>query len=258
MISARSIGSHAAAEDGFTLIEVLVAMISGTVVVGALVVILQVTANQTARIRETSQANQLGRTTMTNIVDELHSACLGVGFVPVQSASTEQKLRFITGYSESAVVPSSAVAEHEIVWNEAAQTLTDTSYAATSGEGTSFVFPASATSTRRIGEKITKGQGSTPVFRYYKYATTGASSSSSTPVAALEVISTSETTALGTEAKNVAAVGITFKAGAVGREELLASEAKAKANLPTELSSQVTFAFSAPESETTIVDSPCR
>lgn len=247
-------------ERGFTLIEALVAMISGVIVVGALVLLLEVTINQTSRITETSQANQLGRVTMTKIIDELHSTCLAQGFTPIQEVSTEQKLRFITAYSENSVIPSSAASEHEILFSKPGETLTDKTYAATSGEGSSFAFPTTATSTVRIGAQITPGTPSgkeAPVFRYYRYAKAGAGGSSETPESALEELKpTSETTALGETAKEVAAVIVTFKAG-VPREELLRSETKAKASIPTELSDQVTFAFAAPESEGTIEDSPC-
>jgi Tfp pilus assembly protein PilW len=248
---------------GFTLMEALVAMIAGVVVLGALVVILEVTINQTSRIDETAQANQTGRTTMTKILDELQSGCLGREFAPVQGPSTENDLRFDSAYSKEANIKASEAAEHEIVWSKAGETLTEYKYAGTSGENTSIAFSTTKESSTgtRIGEKITSGHSGgkvIPIFRYYKYRTTPISTSE-TPENALELIEpASETTTLGSAAaKEVAAVVVTFKAGVV-HQELLANETKARESVPTELSDQTTFAFAAPTSETTITDGPCR
>jgi Tfp pilus assembly protein PilW len=249
---------------GFTLIETLVAMIAGVVVIGALVVILEVTINQTSRIDETAAANQTGRTTMTKIADELQSACLGHEFAPVQGSSTENDLVFAAAYSKEANIKASEAAKHEILWNKSNETLTEYKYAGTTGENTGIGFSATdeSASGTRIGEKITNGHsaGKTiPIFRYYKYRATPISSSE-TPENALQLIEpATETTKLeSATAKEVAAVVVTFKAGVVGHQELLASETKARESVPTELSDQVTFAFAAPTSETTITDGPCR
>jgi prepilin-type N-terminal cleavage/methylation domain-containing protein len=242
---------------GFTLIEVLVAMIAGTIVLFALVLILEITINQTSRIDETAQVNQAGRTTMTKIVDEMQSACLETKFAPIQAKSTEDSVRFAAAFTEKADIAYSEAAIHKIEWSETGQTLTESKYAGTSGENGKIVFsetPESATT--RLGEKITRG--AVPIFRYYKYREAGATSGTEAPEAALKLIEpTSETTELGTEASNVAAVAITFRTGAK-HEELLHSETKARAAVPSEISNQVTFAFAAPTSESLIKDGPCQ
>src|ERR1017187_9006812 len=99
----------AAARDarGFTLIETLVAMITGIVVTGALFAILEVSMHQTARAGDVVQASQSGRNAMTRIVDELRSACMSSEFTPVQAKSTPSQLVFRNTYSEKAV-PTSA------------------------------------------------------------------------------------------------------------------------------------------------------
>ncbi len=261
MIRLRHICSRLRDPRGFTLIEVLVAMIAGTIVLGALVLILEITINQTARIGETAQVNQAGRTTMTKIVDEMQSACLETGFVPIQAKSTEDSIRFAAAFTEKSDIAYSEAAIHQIEWSKATETLTESKYAGTSGENGKIVFnetPESATT--RLGEKIARGTsgGTIPIFRYYRYREAGATSGTEAPEEALEEIKpTSETTELGSEASKVAAVAITFRTGAK-HEELLRSETKATASVPSEISDQVTFAFAAPTSESTIKDGPCR
>ncbi|MGH2865104.1 MAG: PilW family protein [Solirubrobacteraceae bacterium] len=242
-------------EHGFTLIEVLVAMISGVIVLGALVLILEVTVNQTARIQETSQANQLGRITMTKILDSLQSACMAHEFTPINEKSTEQKLRFAAAYTQSSAIKYSEAAEHEIVFK--GETLTEMLYPGISGEEPAkFGYSLSSTRTTQLGANIAPGTN-VPVFRYYSYAKS-ASGGTETPEAALALIKpSSETSELKATAKEVAAVVITFRAG-VPREELLSSEKKAKSSVPSELRGQVTFAFAAPASEASVSDSPCR
>jgi Tfp pilus assembly protein PilW len=261
MLSHTPISARVRSEGGFTLIEMLVAMLSSVIVVGALVLLLEVTINQTTRITETVQTNQAGRLTMTKIVDELRSTCLGQGYTPVNEKSTEQKLRFAAAFSEKANIPYTAAAEHEILWNESKQTLTDYKYAGTSGANGNIVFSPTVESASgtRIGEKVSAGEPSGKgIFHYYRYSASATGGAAASERALEEIPLATETTELGSTADDeVAAVAVTFKTGAF-RNELLSSETKAKKAVPAELGTQVTFAFSAPNSEAPIKDGPCK
>lgn len=251
------------AEGGFTLIETLIAMLTGFVVTGALFAILQISTTQSSRIADVAQATQLGRTTMTHIVDETHSACLSNTFAPVQENSNGERLIFVNGYSKEAEVPSvgtttTGVRKDEIVWNESAKTLTDFTYLSTGTttkeETPEYTFSTTATpaSGVRIGEHITKSSGTTPIFKYYAYATTP-STSPTAPSSTLNEVTlkgATETKGLtSAEAETVASVLITFKTAP--------RDGKTELGRDPVMSTQATFAFEAPPSETPIVAAPC-
>ncbi len=249
--------AHLSARDqrGFTLIETLVAILTGVVVTGALFAILEVSLHQTSRLTDYVQANQLGRTAMNKVVGELHSACLSPEFTPVQEKSTESTLWFVNANSEKSVIEKTEAHEHKLVWNESSKTLTDYTYLASSGEWPKFTFSSSPTpaSGKLLAENIYQAEVEKggkkvklPIFRYYKYAASS-SSSSETGQSTLEEVKSPET---ATEAKEISSVNVTFRAAAADNNIALGR--------PAELNSQVTFAFTAPYAETPIVDAPCQ
>ncbi len=267
MLRARTLPSLRHDEHGFTFIEALVAMITGVIVTGALFAILEVSMHQSSRLSEAAQATQLGRTAMTHMVDELHSACLSSNFTPVLEKSTGTKLIFVTGYSEKtefsgAAKSAEGARKDEIVWKEKEKgygTLTDFTYLATSGtpgsgatDGFAFASPTSV----QIAEKVLPIEAEVGakkekvVFRYFEYAKESAAGSteasttlSKTPMAGAVAGLTEK------EADKVASVQLAFKSlpttgtGTLGRA--------------VEFNNQVIFAFSAPSSEATIEAFPC-
>ncbi len=247
-------------ESGFTLIETLISMLTGFVVTGALFAILQISTTQSSRVADVAQATQFGRTTMTHIVDETHSACLSAGFTPVQEKSNEGRLIFVNGYSEKAEVPSvgttsTGVRKDEIVWNKSTQTLTDATYLSTGTkikeEKEEYIWPEKPNYEVPIGEHITQS-GTTPIFQYYAYATQS-STSPTAPSSTLEekTLAGAEKTEGLTkpEAETVASVLVTFKTAP--------RDGKIELGRDPVMSTQSTFAFEAPNSETPISAAPC-
>jgi hypothetical protein len=192
-----------AAEDGLSMMELLVAMVISIVVLGALVALLEITINQESRITDRVQADQLGRTAMTNIVEQLHSSCTGFGGSPIQipestvsaplEATGRTSLWFISVYGEnsdsgeesSAASYPKVVAEHDIRWAETGKsstgqklgTLTDYEF---KGEGKppTWNFPpalkaSNATRTRILAKDVIppKVSEKPTMFQYYKYDT---------------------------------------------------------------------------------------
>src|SRR5580704_16448051 len=131
---------------GFTLIELLVGMLSAIVVTGALFAILIVSLHQTARISGHVQATQLGRITMARMVDELHTACIAKEFTPVQKESSENKLIFVSGFGQEAVLKKAY--KHEIVFSSSESTLVETTSASNGGEWPNFNWEATGKTAR--------------------------------------------------------------------------------------------------------------
>ncbi len=284
-------------DRGFTLIELLVAMLTATIVVGALFSILTISTSQTTLVADKVQANQLGRTAMTRIVDELHSSCLAAGFAPIQEKSSENELIFKNAYSSKAVIlntkeseaetggAGTGVFEHQIVYNSSAKTLTDFIYKSTSGGGTEAVFPAQdyssttheaanatpakgvllASHVTRTEEKNSKGEVvGVPIFQYYKY-NTASTETSTTPDGTLTPIEekylplkAEKTTSAKTTVEEEENENSTQKVSAVLVSFRVAPvDGKAEHDQYIDLSNQVTLALSAPDTETPIEDSPC-
>jgi len=227
--------------SGFMLIELLVAMVSATVVTGALFAVLIVGLHQTTRISGTVAATELGRTTMTRMVDELHSACISKEFEPIQAKSTESELIFVSAVGQEAVLKKAA--QHKIVYSKAAGTLVETTTPSSGGEWPNFEYKGTPTTTR-IGQDISESGGK-KVFQYYKYAT---SSSTTNAVTTLTPITPESGALTEAQAKEAAAVQINYAAGA---------PETAQYKPTVELSDQVTLAFTAPSAETPIVQKPC-
>jgi Tfp pilus assembly protein PilW len=243
-------------ERGYSLVEMLVAIVTGLVVTMALFAVLTVSTRQSARITNVTQATQLGRLAMTKIVDELHSACLAPGFTPILEESDATHLRFINSYSEEAVI--SKAYKHKIEWvKEGAKetgTLTDFSYPSNGGNWPNFTFAVAASPAGGVliasGVKQSKA---TPIFQYYNYAlesSEGAEAGVSTlNTAPLATPLTKET------APTAASVLITFNTAPTENTKPLGASGE-RTNV--DLSSQVTLAFTAPVSNGEGVDSPCQ
>jgi prepilin-type N-terminal cleavage/methylation domain-containing protein len=165
---ARNLSARLAREQGFTLIEALVALAAGAIVMVALVTIMNVTLDQSEDSFSRLDATEGARVKLEQIVNELHSACIGNGVPPVQAGSTATQLIFLSQYGNAASVTP---VEHVITLSSG--TLTDATYAETSetpGIPPTYTFASTPTSTTTLLTNVSAA-GSTPVFQYFPYGT---------------------------------------------------------------------------------------
>jgi len=247
-------------EQGFTLIEALVATLTGIVIVLVLFTILEVSVRQSTKLADRAEATQAARVAMNHIVDELHSACISQGFAPVRKESGENKLILVNGYSSTAEIPSvgtasAGVRKDEILYSSGAQTLTDYTYYATGTTNGEYTFAASATPSSgvRIGEHITamqQGGEAVPIFKYYAYASSP-SKLGSGPSSDLNetTLAASGATLEASAAESVGAVAVSFEAGPFDN--------KGTHGVRAPQTSLVTLGFEVPGDETSTKDEPC-
>jgi len=257
MIGAGSVTprGHAAAarigdSRGFTLIETLVAMVTGLVLMLALFAILDFSTRQASRAANVTQATQLGRIAMTRLIDELRSTCQSPEEAPVLKESNASELYFENAQSKEAVIPQESAFRHRIFLNEKEKggALWDYTWNASGGAWPEFTYAAFNTtpsSKLLLGQNVTH-TGSTPLFTYYKYATTAGSIETNKPVSTLTAMSPPTEGFTAEEAKTVASVLVSFRTASVDGTRTV------------DLAGQATFSFSAPVAEATIKGGPCQ
>lgn len=250
-----------------SLIETLVAIVSGVVVMLALFTVLEVSVKQSQRLADATEATQLGRVAMDHIVEELHSVCLSEGFAPVQEKSNENELIVVNGYSNSedgevanVGTASTGVREDKIIYSSTAKTLLDKTYYATGTSGANaYTFsetasPANGVVLAEHVTRMTEGEKAVPVFRYYTYGSGASTSTTSASSELHETTLVSGENKLEAAAKTVAAVDVSFIAGP--RDESSVGFGPPKGRRAP-LTSLTTFAFEAPNDEGP-KDAPCQ
>jgi type II secretory pathway pseudopilin PulG len=150
-------------EGGFTLVELLVMMVSGIVVFSGLLAILDVTTRQTTRIVSQVDATQVARTALEKIDQQLHSSCVGGWAPPVQVGSDDDTLIFISA--------SGAAAQPTPYWHEinfTGTTLVQNDYAVV-GAPTAPTRGAQIGTQQTLLSRVGQKDLGTPVFQYFRY-----------------------------------------------------------------------------------------
>jgi type II secretory pathway component PulJ len=170
-------------EHGYTLIELLVAMIVGIIVVMAGFALLQFTTEDVTHVTDRVHVDQLGRTALERIMLELHSTCVAENVIPIIAGSNENDIKFV---SESGTGSAfTTVDKHEIIYTAATATtegtLVEKTYQSTGqvtgSEGTEYTWSTTPAATTALlkGIKQTKygAEAATPIFQYFRYYETG-------------------------------------------------------------------------------------
>lgn len=153
-------------QGGYSLPELSVAIIVGTVILGGLFTLVNFTVRSNARTTGRVAVDQLARPAMQRIIDELHSACIYPGLAPIQAGSTGSQLSFITSRGSAA---NPAPVRRRITLN-ANGSLTDYAYSQSGGTAPNWTFWSSPSEQFTVLAQASALDAATPVFRYYKYA----------------------------------------------------------------------------------------
>jgi Tfp pilus assembly protein PilW len=172
-----------AREEGFSLVEILVALPISIVVLMAIFTMMNVSIRQSATVTDRVDAVQRGRTAMERITRVMRSQVCpmttGTAFTSADSNTMTLYADMTGGASEPQ--------RHTLTYSTTANTITEDIYAGT-GTWPSLVFPNTPTQTRQVLRNVTPVSG-VPVFRYYGYDANGAVSTTpmTTPVASAQL-----------------------------------------------------------------------
>jgi prepilin-type N-terminal cleavage/methylation domain-containing protein len=157
-------------EEGFTLPELLVAIVIGTMILMAAFGLLDTTVSVGTKVNKRVDATQRGRTAMAIIVRDLRSQVCLPGDPPDASlrgaSDTSVDVYTDLGNGSAATPPQ----RRTITFDPTTRRITESIYTP-SGSGGSYVFPTTPTVTRTLLSDVAL-DGTTPVFRYYPVDTT--------------------------------------------------------------------------------------
>jgi prepilin-type N-terminal cleavage/methylation domain-containing protein len=211
-------------EDGFTLVELLVGMIVGTVVLIASFTVLDGAVQLTTKVNSRVDAIQRGRTAMDLMVRDLRSqVCVGrmtnasTGATSTDDAlisGSNTSIDFYTDLGDGSTTRPPT--RRTLTFDPTAKTIVEQVYVPTGNRG-AYVFPATATSTRTLLTDVVQ-DGTTPVFEFFAYDT-------ATPPAPTVALSPP---LLTSDIQRTVKIGITFKALRAGGAATSANAATLK------------------------------
>jgi Tfp pilus assembly protein PilW len=155
-------------EGGFTLVELLMTMLTSLVIMSAIVMMLTTSLRNQDRINKRVDANQRVRPVMTRIIQELHSACVAPRMTPIigdgtTSGSTGTRISFLSK-SGATVTPTPDL--HVI--SLSGTTLSESVYTATSGaQPGPWTFSPTPSSTTQLLTQVTAPASG--MFQYYDF-----------------------------------------------------------------------------------------
>ena len=155
-------------ESGFTIVELLMTMLTSLVVMSAIVMMLTTSLRNQDRINRRVDANQRVRPVMTRIVQELHSACVAPRMTPIigdgtTSGSTGTRISFLSK-SGATVAPTPDL--HVI--SLSGGTLSEAVFPATGGtQPGPWTFSGTASSNQQLLTNVSAPASG--MFQYYDF-----------------------------------------------------------------------------------------
>jgi hypothetical protein len=151
-------------ERGTTLVELLVALMTGLVIISALMMVITSTLHGTSRVAARVDATQRARIVLVRLMEQLHSACVAPEVAPIEEASTGTSLEFVhqTG-SQVAPVPIISVI------SLSGTTLSQQDYNVT-GTSPNWSRSTAIGGPRTLLTKVGPTAPSASIFSYYRYS----------------------------------------------------------------------------------------
>ena len=170
-------------QRGFTMVEMLVAMAGALVVSSALFTILDVTLRQTTRTASRVDATQRARVALESIGNQMRSACVEAGVVPIHKDSTATAVSYWSSYGNATeILPE----KHTLSFDSGTGKLTDQTYTLSTDPVVSGYAPnwkkdsATLVSTETVLTNVAQS-GTTPVFQYFSFAPPNGTATAVTP-----------------------------------------------------------------------------
>ena len=159
-------------QSGYTLIELMVAIMIATIVVGAAIGLLEFAQQDVTRVDAQVQIAQKARLALQNLMQELHSGCILPRYVPIRANSTENKIIFVSGTGEGPLPEH--VFYREVAYEGTREgSLVEYRKSATIANGKVEVSSEPAKrvvlATHIMPATSPSGSGTVPLFRYYDY-----------------------------------------------------------------------------------------
>jgi prepilin-type N-terminal cleavage/methylation domain-containing protein len=184
--------ARAAAQRGFTIIEVLVATLAGAVVATASLYTVIVSIDFSSNYQDRIDSNQQGRLAMQRVVQALDSACVAPLVPPIVAGSSATKIVFYSNEADAATVEPNLVT---VALSGGALTMGTQTWV--SGNYPSYAFSSTVSSFTLLphaAQATLNGIGSQPVFQYYGYTAGGVLSTTpyAVPLSAANAATTAE------------------------------------------------------------------
>jgi prepilin-type N-terminal cleavage/methylation domain-containing protein len=208
--------SRLRSQQGFTVMEMVVAMTIGLVVLTATFTLLDSTVRLNSGVLAKTDAMQRGRQAMDTITQQLRSqVCLDYAHSAVIAGSTADSVTFYSDFTKEGTTPVKRTLTFDTTKNQIRSARFNTTSTATPPPDTSY--PAAPNSTQNVLENMRRSTdpktgAPVPFLQYFAYATPGAGE-----LVADQVLSPPLTAA---QAARVARIEISFLALPTGSKDL--------------------------------------
>jgi prepilin-type N-terminal cleavage/methylation domain-containing protein len=160
-------------ERGFTIVELLTAIGIGTIVLMAVLTLLDTSVKISAKTTDRTETTARGRSAMDVITRQLRSQiCQGTGQPALTAAGPTSMTFYASLAPEQASVdgktPPLVVQQRRLTYRSATRDILEEVWTGT-GVRPTVTFPAQPTSSRILISRVDP-TGDTPVFRYYRFA----------------------------------------------------------------------------------------